>query len=50
MSDMGFMCWTVCMNAAISQFAITIGKELTTHHAAYYKLDSYFMDGRTWLS
>ena len=41
-SDMGLSVVALYLNAAVSQFAITIGKELTTHHAAYYKLTSYF--------
>jgi hypothetical protein len=45
MSHMGFTCCSIYiyLNAAVSQFAITIGKELTTQHAAYYKLASSFL-------
>ena len=42
MSDMGFKCCTLYLNAAVSQFAITIGKELFNMQT-YYKLASYFL-------
>jgi len=38
---MHFPCCSLYLNAAVSQFAITIGKELLIN-AAYYKLASYF--------
>jgi hypothetical protein len=41
-SDMDFPSISLYLNSAVSKFAITIGKELTTHHASYYKLASYF--------
>jgi hypothetical protein len=34
---------SIHLNAAESQAATIIGKELTTHHAAYYKLATYFL-------
>ena len=37
-----FLHLSIHLNAAVRQLTITIGEELTTHHAAYYKLASYF--------
>ncbi|MFL6425122.1 MAG: hypothetical protein ACJ71R_16230 [Nitrososphaeraceae archaeon] len=33
----------IYLSATVSRLDITIGKELTTHHAAYYKLASSFL-------
>jgi hypothetical protein len=38
-----FCSLSIYLNAAVSQFSITIQRELTTRHAAYYKLASYFL-------
>ena len=40
----------VCLNNDVSQFAITLQRELTAHRGAYYKLANYFMDGGNWIS
>lgn len=36
MSAKCFTYWALYLNAAVSQFAIIIGKKQTTHHAFYY--------------
>ena len=38
----GFFMLKIYRNAVVSQFAILLA---TTHHAAYYKLNSWFRDG-----